>query len=330
MLNNGLELSQILRKKRYEKGSIDFKLREMEIITDDYSRVTDIRKRKDGLAENMIEEFMLAIDTVSALDMLYLNNPFLFRIHEEPYKDKIYEVVRCLKILSGRTIHLPKIINSKTIQQILDLFRDDPNYEIYSYLLLRCMQQARYSIDNIGHFALASNAHDHITAPIRRVTDLENHRIYDRRDKGIIYNEEKLIDESNRLKELAIYVSKKERIGNECELAINKMKSAEYMENYINESFMGKITSVTDFGFYVDIYNGVEGLVKISSLDKAKYNSDKYAIIDVDNSYQIGDSVEVIVTNTNKMLGQIDLRLERKLEKCDYINKKTLRRGIYG
>ncbi|MDD2409875.1 MAG: ribonuclease R [Bacilli bacterium] len=316
------KLSNILRKKRENNGCINFDSKEMKIIVDENGKAIDVIKKERIESENLIEDFMIAANVTVATHINYMDLPFVYRTHGEPNIEKLEEFFAFVRLMKEKITKLPNNMHPKVIRNILEELKDSPNYEIYSNLLLRCMQKAVYDVNNIGHFGLSLENYTHFTSPIRRYPDLLVHRLLDKYNKeNFLYNEER---NETLLKYLTIasrHSSIKEQNADKCEREVNKMKSAEYMENHIGEVFTGKITGVTHFGFYVDIYNGIEGLVKLTDLNNAFFNNNNYTIYTNDGNYKIGDIIDVIVDSSNKEISHINLSLANKPKKNKILKK---------
>ncbi|MFA6753160.1 MAG: ribonuclease R [Bacilli bacterium] len=316
------KLSNILRTKREKNGCINFDSKEMKIIVDENGKAIDVIKKERIESENLIEDFMIVANITVATHINYMDLPFVYRIHGEPDIEKLEDFFAFVRLMKEKISKIPKNMHPKVIRTILEELKNSPNYEIYSNLLLRCMQKAVYDVNNIGHFGLSLENYTHFTSPIRRYPDLLVHRLLDKYNKeNFIYNKEK---NDSLLKYLTIaskHSSVKEQNADKCEREVNKMKSAEYMENHIGEKFTGKITGVNEFGFYVDIYNGIEGLVKLIDLNNAFFDKKTYTIYTNDRNYKIGDIIDVIVDSSNKEVSHINLSLANQPEKNKILKK---------
>lgn len=320
------QLSDILRRKREKNGSIDFNTTEMKVIVDKYGKAIDIINKERLESEKIIEDFMIEANVTVATHISYMDLPFVYRVHGEPNEDKLTDFVKFVKLMSEKVVKLPKSMHPKAIRQIIESLKEDPDYEIYSNLLLRCMQKAVYDVNNIGHFGLSLDNYAHFTSPIRRYPDLLVHRALDQyENQKFITDDNKLNSQLEFLSEASKHSSIKEQNADKCEREVNKMKAAEYMEDHIGEIFTGKVTSVTEFGLYVDIYNGVEGLIKLSDLNRGFYDQETYTIYTIDNiEYRIGDHLEVKLVSSIKEFGQINLEIIKKLVKVKTLTKEKL------
>ncbi|PRX28651.1 RNAse R [Orenia metallireducens] len=308
------EFSQVLRKNRFENGSIDFDFPEAKIILDDEGKPVDIIKVNRGIAEKMIEDFMIRTNEVVAEDMFHREIPFIYRVHEQPSKEKleslnsfVHNLGYHIKGLKGEEIH------PKALQNILDKVKGEPEERVVSTVLLRSMQQAHYSPYNIGHFGLASRYYSHFTSPIRRYPDLMIHRIIKEViNKGVL-SEERISQLMDELPNIADHCSVQERRAMDAEYESLDLKKVEYMEDKVGEQYEGIISSVMSFGFFVELDNTVEGLVHVSAMrdDYYHYYEDKHAFIGerTGNSYQLGDKVKVELVKVNLEDKQIDFDL---------------------
>ncbi len=313
------ELAKIIRKKKVNKGYIDFDVDEPKIITDDNGKAIDIKKRERGLGENLIEDFMIAANETVASTIAYMDLPFIYRVHGLPDGDKIKKFMGFLGVLGYKVNANMKNITPKTIQSILVQLKGKKEYPILSSMLLRSMQKAVYDRVNIGHFGLASKYYTHFTSPIRRFPDLTVHRLLR------TYLFEKRIDNSTvdyfnaSLPMIALRSSERERAAVDCERDVCDMKMAEYMEGHIGEVYKGMISTVTSYGMYVELPNLVEGMVKIDSMDDDYYLYDEstYSLIGKRSKrrYMLGNTVYVIVDGVTKEKGLIDFRLYKKGDK---------------
>jgi ribonuclease R len=308
------ELSEILRKKRFQKGSIDFNLPEVEIEFGEDGKVANIKKVKRNMAHILIEEFMLLANETVATYLSKRDVPLLYRVHEFPDEEKLSEIGRFLYHV-GINI---KIKSAKDIQNVLKKVENQPYEKLINYLFLRAMKQARYSPENTGHFALAKENYTHFTSPIRRYPDLVNHRILRRAVNKKITT--KYIDKlNNKLGTIASYTSEKERMAADAEREVVDWKKMEFMENKFDIPFEGTITGVTSFGIFVEINDIlVEGMVPIRNL-----TDDYYTFVEQDymvrgkrrgNFYRLGDQVKVQLEKIDKLNRKIDFILLEKID----------------
>ena len=307
------ELSKIIRKNKIEKGYLDFDVPEPKIITDKNGKAIDIQRRVQDTGENLIEDFMIMANETVASTISYMDLPFIYRVHGLPDEEKIRNFLHFINIL-GYKIHAGlKNITPKTIQNILKQLKDKKEYNILSSMLLRSMQKAIYDNVNIGHFGLASKFYTHFTSPIRRFPDLTVHRLL----RAYLFNhniDNQTIDYYNSvLPDIAKHSSEREMAATQCERDVDDMKMAEYMESHVGEVYKGVISTVTNFGVYVELDNLVEGMIKIDELDDDYYFYDESTFSLVGKRshkrYMLGQTIDIIVDSVIKDKGLINFKL---------------------
>lgn len=310
------ELAAILRKYKENRGYIDFDLDEPKIIVNEEGEAIDVVLRYRGTAEKIIEDFMIAANETVASHIYFMGLPFVYRVHGSPDEGKIADFLKFISVLGYKVTGKIKEINSKTMQSILDQLKDKKEFQILSDLLLRSMKKAIYDKTNIGHFGLASSCYTHFTSPIRRYPDTTVHRLL----RTYLF-EKKITNEvvefyEKNLGPLTEHCSLKERNAIECEREVTDMKKAEYMMKHIGEEFEGIIVSVMSFGFFVQLPNMVEGLVRVEDLKDDFYTFDesRFSLVGVKNKrgYRLGDNVKVIVKNASKVLKTVDFVVSDK------------------
>ena len=318
-------LAHILRKEKMGRGYIDFNLDEPEIIQDENGKAIDIVRvvREDG--EKMIEDFMIAANETVASHIYNMDLPFIYRVHGVPNSDKIDDFTNLLKAL-GYTLKTRTLdMTPKTMQNILEELDDKPEFKILSSLLLRSMRKAEYSKENIGHFGLASKAYTHFTSPIRRFPDLTVHRLL---KKYLVENDFSMSTINylnNVLVSIAEHSSEREVAAQNAERDVDDMKMAEYMESHVGETYDGVISSVTSFGFFVELPNLIEGLVHVNSLkgDYFNYVPELLSLIGntTKKTYRIGDKVKVKCVGASKERAMIDFEVVK--EEKDTLKTKS-------
>ena len=302
------EICKILRKKRLDRGAIDFDFEECKIILDEKGKPIDIKPYERAIANRMIEEFMLLANETVAEHMEKLKVPFVYRIHENPDAEKLEKFKAFIYNLGYNDITWGEEVNPKALQRVLDKFKGENEETIISTLLLRSMMQARYSPECAGHFGLAADYYCHFTSPIRRYPDLQIHRIIKE------YLNKELTE--NRSKKLVSIVdsaakqsSEMERVAQEAEREVDDLKKAEYMKDRIGEIFEGMISSVTGFGAFVELPNTIEGLVHITSFrdDYYIYDEDRLILIGERNKkiYRLGDKLKVLCSKVDILSREI-------------------------
>ena len=317
-------LAHILRKEKMGRGYIDFNLDEPEIIQDENGKAIDIVRvvREDG--EKMIEDFMIAANETVASHIYNMDLPFIYRVHGAPNSDKIDDFTNLLKAL-GYTLKTRTLdMTPKTMQNVLEELDDKPEFKILSSLLLRSMRKAEYSKENIGHFGLASKAYTHFTSPIRRFPDLTVHRLLKKYLVEKDFSMATINYLNNALVSIAEHSSEREIAAQNAERDVDDMKMAEYMESHIGEIYEGVISSVTSFGFFVELPNLIEGLVHVNSLkgDYFNYVPELLSLIGntTKKTYRIGDKVKVKCVGASKERAMIDFEVVK--EDKDTLKKK--------
>ena len=318
------ELAKILRKKKVNKGYIEFDIPEAKVIQDENGKAIDIKKREQHAGESLIEDFMIEANVTVATHIANMELPFIYRIHDIPNADKIDDFKNLVHALGYRIETSINEITPKSMQRILNNLKDKPEFTILSSLLLRSMKKAEYSKNNIGHFGLALDNYTHFTSPIRRYPDLTVHRLLKTYliDKDFSMSTINYLD--NALISIAEHSSEREVASINAERDVNDMKMAEYMESHIGEEYEGTISSVTNFGFFVELENLVEGLVHVNSLKGDYYNyvPELLSLIgkSTKKTYRVGDKVKIKVINASKENALIDFEIVKE-EKHDRSKK---------
>ena len=310
------ELADIIRKAKNERGYIDFDTDEAKILVDENCVPYDVTLRDRGPGEKLIEDFMIQANECVATHIFYMELPFVYRVHEYPKEDKIKSFLTFVSSLGYNVPSNIKDLSPKSMQNLLNFLKDKKEYKVLSSQLLRNMQKAVYMPQNIGHYGLASKCYTHFTSPIRRYPDTTVHRLL----RTYLFNNKMDNDTIKHWEEKLVYVcdhsSEKERASVECEREVDDMKMAEYMEQHIGETYTGMISTVTNFGLFVQLDNLIEGLVKTSELDGFyNYQEDSQMLIDekTHNMYRLGDKVVVKVVRASKEEKTIDFEIVKKL-----------------
>ena len=305
------ELSLVLRRKREVRGAIDFEFPETKIITDETGKAIDVTKYERRVSNKIIEEFMLACNETVAEHYYWLNMPFVYRIHEDPDEEKMYEFSKFIHNL-GYTLKGNNDVHPRELQQLLMKIKDTKEEAIINNMMLRSLRKAIYSPDSSTHFGLAAQYYCHFTSPIRRYPDLQIHRIIKGQLNGK-FSESELHKLSERTAAVAEQSSKMERIADEIERDTNKIKIAEFMSDKIGDEYDGVISGVTSFGVFVELENTVEGLVHISNMidDYYIYDNEKKELIGQGSKkvFKIGDHAKIRVAKVNIARAEIDFML---------------------
>ncbi len=310
------ELADILRAMKDRRGNLDFDVDEAKILVDENCVPIEVVKRERGAGEKLIEDFMIAANECVASHIYFMNLPFIYRIHEYPKEEKIRSFLGFIGTMGYNIAGDVKDLRPTTIQRILKYLKDKPEFKILSSLLLRSMQKAIYSPNNLGHYGIASSCYTHFTSPIRRYPDTTVHRLlhtylFDGKiDMQTIKKwEEKLVF-------IADHSSEKERASVDCEREVEDMKMAEYMEKHIGESFEGMISSITNFGMFVELDNLIEGMVPLRDMKDFFHFDEENMTLTGEKShvkYTIGERVVVKVVRASKEEKSIDFEIVKKV-----------------
>jgi len=320
------ELSEILREKRIARGSIDFDFPEVKIILNEKGKPIEVKRYEITVSNKIIEEFMLVCNETVAEKIFWLNMPFIYRIHENPDAEKIEVLDEFLHGL-GLSIKGKNSIHPRTLQEVLDKVKGKDEETAVSTLMLRSLQQAKYSHKNDGHFGLAAKYYCHFTSPIRRYPDLFIHRVIGE----LIKNNYALSEKRYKILmsssvESARISSEKERFAEKAEREVEDLKKVEFMANRVGEDFEATISSVTNFGFFVALDNTVEGLVHVDNLqdDYYVYEAQKHCLIGEKSKkiFKIGQKVKVRLVKADKDARRLDFMLEDSINSNEVVNKR--------
>ena len=307
------KLAAILRRKRFERGAIDFDFKEAKIIVDDEGKAADVVIRERSTGEKLIEEFMLCCNETIAEHFHWLDVPFLHRIHENPDEGKIQTFFEFLAGIGYGLKGKANDIHPLELQKVLNKVKGEQEELVISKLMLRSMKQAKYDPNSIGHFGLSADFYTHFTSPIRRYPDLIVHRLIRHYLLKGDLSSKTMKKWKGVLPDIAKHTSEMERVAVEAERDVDDLKKAEYMQDKIGEEYTGIISSVTSFGLFIELENTIEGLVHVSYMmdDYYHYSEQSHALIGEMSKkmYRIGDEVTVQVTNVNMDEHAIDFIL---------------------
>lgn len=303
------ELADILREKRRQRGSIDFDFPESKIILDERGRAVDIKPYDRNAATKIIEDFMLMANETIAEDFFWQELPFVYRTHDNPDPEKMKRLGVFINNF-GYTIRTQNgEVHPKELQKLLKKIEGTEEEALISRLTLRSMKQAKYMPVCTGHFGLAAKYYTHFTSPIRRYPDLQIHRIIKENLRGGL-TQKRIAHYDKILTGVTVQCSANERRAEEAERETVKLKKCEYMSRRIGEIFEGVISGVTNWGFYVELPNTVEGLVHVNDL----YGD--YFIFDEEHMelrgelkgkvYKLGQKIAVAVAGTDRLTRTID------------------------
>ena len=306
------ELHEILESKRANRGAIAFEDREAYIVVDSDGHPIDIKLRKRKAAERLIESFMLAANETVAKTYTDRQLPFIYRIHEHPKEEKVQRFLEFMTNFGIMVKGKKDAVSPKELQRVLDQVSDRPEEPVVSMMLLRSMQQAKYSEDPVGHYGLAADDYTHFTSPIRRYPDLLVHRLIKDYEKGKITDKVKQKWEE-AIPDIADHSSKMERRAVEAERETDKLKKTEFMQDKVDEEFDGIITSITKFGLFIELPNTIEGLVHVNQLKDDYYHfiESHMALVGerTGKVYKIGQKVHIKLTKADVDTREIDFEL---------------------
>lgn len=305
------ELSKILRKKMIRRGYIEFESTEAKIKVDENCHPTHIESRVQRSGEELIENFMIAANETVASSIYYKNLPGIYRVHDKPDEKRLGEFMKFLSLHGYVVNGKNKIDNPKDLQHILSQLEEVPEVRVLHDMAIRSQAKAVYSDINIGHFGLGSKCYSHFTSPIRRYPDLILHRLL--KDYNYNYSDRIISERKEELPVECEHCSIREQEAQNCERDVDKMKKAEYMMDHIGEVYDGIISGVQEFGFFVELENTIEGLVKAESIkgDYYVFDNDLMALIGKKSKkkYSFGDKVKVKVTRADKDRSEIDFEI---------------------
>ena len=302
-------LAQILYERRMHEGSLDLDIAEAYLEIDSNGNVTDIQKRNRGPAERMIEEFMLIANRSVAEFIHHTNITSIYRVHEDPDKEKMEDFTHFVSLM-GYNLRLNKNYISTKLNEFLNSLKGENSEYLLKKILLRALKKAEYRTDKTSHFALAFQYYTHFTSPIRRYPDLMIHRILSRIINGNLTSE--YIDWLNtNLSEIAAKSSTNERKAEEAEREAEKIKIAQYMYHKKGEVFEGVVSSIMNFGMFVQLSNMAEGLIRYSDMQDDYYEADlaRLSVVGQKNGtvIKVGDKISVQVIKVDTDNGDIDL-----------------------
>lgn len=309
------EAAALLREKRKARGSIGFDFPETKVILDEKGKPIDIKPYEISVANEIIEDFMLAANETIAEDYFWQELPFVYRSHETPDMEKMQALGILINNfgfsikLSGDEIH------PKEIQKLLVKIADYPEENLISRIALRSMKKANYTTECVGHFGLAAKYYCHFTSPIRRYPDLQIHRIIKENLHGGL-KDKRIEHYNNILPEVAKQSSKTERRAADAERDTIKLKMVQYMADKIGNTYTGVISGVTEWGMYVELPNTIEGMVPLMSIRDGYYVYDKnhFELVNetTGRTFKLGQKVDIVVESVDKILRTIDFRLKER------------------
>ncbi|WP_179393389.1 ribonuclease R [Sporosarcina sp. JAI121] len=313
MINHMADLAAILKQKREDRGAIDFNFKESKILVDEKGWPTDVVIMERTVSERLIEEFMLAANETVAEHFHWLQVPFLYRIHEDPKAEKLQRFFEFLTNFGVVVKGTGNKVHPKALQEIVESIEGLPEETVISTMLLRSMQQAKYLDESLGHFGLSTEFYTHFTAPIRRYPDLIVHRLIRTYLLEKDVSAQTIAHWSANLPDIATHTSERERRAVEAERDTESLKKAQFMLDKIGEEFDGVISSVTNFGLFVELENTIEGLVHVSYMTDDYYRFDDRQMMMIGEhtgkQFRLGDEVTVKVAAVKPEESAIDFEI---------------------
>ncbi|WDH98902.1 ribonuclease R [Paenibacillus urinalis] len=308
------EIAMKLRDMRMRRGAVDFDFEESKILVDEEGKPVDIVKRERTVAEQIIEEFMLAANETVAEHFHWLKVPFIYRVHEDPDQEKLQNFLGFAANFGFHVKGRGNSIHPRALQSLLEDIQGTKEQTVISTMMLRSMKQAKYDSEMSGHFGLAAEFYSHFTSPIRRYPDLVIHRVMrEVFENGGALPENRQEYLASRMPDIAQQSSERERVAVEAERDTEKMKKAQYMLDKVGEEFDGMISSVTSFGMFIELENTVEGLIRLSMLTDDYYHFDDQHMILIGERtskiFRIGDEVKIRVARVNMDEYTIDFEM---------------------
>ena len=305
------ELAHILKNKRMINGYLNLDLPESKIVLDNITgKCIDVKKYETTFANEIIEQFMLIANETIAERFCWLEVPFIYRVHEEPDIEKVKELNRFL-FNFGYKIHISQDkVYPSAFSKVLEEIKGKPEEKVISNLILRTLKVAKYDSENLGHFGIAGKYYCHFTSPIRRYPDLFIHRIISEYFTSSDKQKQRFAEKAPKY---AKNSSEREKVAQKVEREAQQLKKAEFMENKIGQIYDGIISSVTNFGIFVELDNTVEGLIRFENLGKDYFiydDANKILIGEKTNIvYKIGDKLKVNVIRASKETREIDFSI---------------------
>lgn len=308
------ELASILKNRRLEQGYLNLDIPESKIELDKDGRAINVGKYETSFSNEIIEQFMLSANEAIAEKFYWLEAPFIYRVHEDPDIDKVKDLNKFLFNFGLKIRTTNDKVYPTEVSKILEEIKGKEEEKVVSTLILRTLKVAKYESENKGHFGIASKYYCHFTSPIRRYPDLFIHRIISKYlEENYDVNENWVEEYQEKATQRAALSSEREKVATKVERDSEDLKKAEYMESKIGEEYEGIISSVTQFGIFVELENTVEGLIRFENLGDEYfiYDEERKRLIGerTNKTYKIGDKVKIRVISANKILRQIDFEI---------------------
>ena len=290
------ELAEILKKKRLEQGYLNLDIPESKIDLDENGKVISIGKYETSFSNEIIEQFMLSANETIAEKFYWLEAPFIYRVHEDPDIEKVKELNKFLYNFGLKIRIVNEKIYPKEVSKILEEIKGKEEEKVVSTLILRTLKIARYEAENKGHFGIASKYYCHFTSPIRRYPDLFIHRIISKYlEENYVVSDKFIEDFKQKAIDRARMSSEREKVATKAERDSEDMKKAEFMQDKIGQEYEGIVSSVTQFGIFVELENTVEGLIRFENL------GNEYFIYDENRKRLIGENSNKVYKHGDKV-----------------------------
>lgn len=313
-LRNAGVLSELLRKNRFKRGAIDFDFPESKIILNKNGYPIEISPYERRVSNKLIEEFMLLANETIAEHFFWLKTPFVYRVHELPDNEKVTILKEYLNELDIMLRISKGGIRPSDLQRVLDSIEDFEIKQAVGSIMLRTLRQARYSPECLGHFGLAATYYCHFTSPIRRYPDLQIHRIIKEQISGKL-SDKRITHYENILYGVSDQSSVLERKAEMAERDVDDYYKAVFMSDKVGDEFEGHISGITNFGIFVELPNGVEGMISLDSLsDYYIYNERSRTLVGETTKkvYKIGQKHKVKLIKVEVETRKIDFSFIQK------------------
>lgn len=313
MILSMIELSRIIRKKRTKRGAVSFNIKETSIDVDENLKPIGVSEKVRIEAYELIEDFMVSANETVAEEYFFREVPFVYRVHEQADEDKLMQFISTLNSIGMPcNFSTKKPLKPIDLQKLLKSVEGKKYQYVVEKLALRSMSQARYSKNELGHFALAAKYYTHFTSPIRRYSDLQIHRIIHEVLDGTL-SEKRFNHYDSILDSVTMNISKTERLAVDCERDIEALKECEYMKDFLGEEFEGNISGLTNYGIYVELDNTIEGMIALRDIKGDHYVFDemKYMVLGehTKRTFRLGDRLKVQLVKCTPEIRAIDFIL---------------------
>ena len=306
------KLAEILRNKREERGSLEFAFPEFRVLLDENDCPLSVEKIEITEANGLIEEFMILCNETVAEHITMLKEPMIYRIHDNPDSERLAKFAKFIRGL-GYSLNISEFGLQHQLANLISATDGDPRQQMIHTAMLRSLKKAQYSQDNRGHFGLASTCYCHFTSPIRRYPDLMVHRTL----KEIMGIGSGIIHPDEDFAAAALHLSNKERDAQEATRETEEIKKIEYMQAFVGQWLEGVICGVTNSGLFVELPNGIEGFVEMSTMHRFyDVDMDNYRIKSRGGNIvlAVGDPVTVKVVSANVGRRRVYFELDKKCE----------------